>query len=152
MQRKAKGHTQLQWEAKFFRCGCACVYCGEPLTLARATKDHLTPTSRGGSDAIENLAPACFVCNAKKGNKTFEEFFAARGAFSARREKFTALVATDPATAFTMISTGGRPELVRSLPSPPRGSNFEFVDDPQLAEKLRRETSDISWAWRNPKR
>lgn len=91
-RRQLKGHTQRQWEMRFFQCGCECIYCGEPLTLGRATKDHLTPISRNGSDDISNIAPACFPCNVKKGRKTYEEFIASRRVFSTRPQNRTALI------------------------------------------------------------
>lgn len=52
--------------------GRACVYCGAtdvPLEI-----EHLTPTSRGGSNRVSNLALACHACNQKKNNQTAEEF------------------------------------------------------------------------------
>ena len=63
------------------RFGACCVYCGfkpsaedEPLTL-----DHVMPRSRGGSDEVENLVPACRSCNSSKGARTPEEWAATRG-------------------------------------------------------------------------
>jgi 5-methylcytosine-specific restriction endonuclease McrA len=67
-------HTQRQWEGKFFRCQMACWYCRVPLVLSEATKDHLTPISRGGSDSISNIVPACIDCNRLKGELTEDEF------------------------------------------------------------------------------
>ena len=52
--------------------GRTCVYCQKtdvPLEL-----DHLLPRSRGGSNRVSNLAPACHPCNQKKGNRTAAEF------------------------------------------------------------------------------
>jgi hypothetical protein len=50
-----------------------CVYCGELKTLG---PDHVLPLSRGGSNNIENILPACKSCNCTKGTKTLEEFLA----------------------------------------------------------------------------
>jgi hypothetical protein len=55
-----------------------CWYCRIPLTLAQAEKEHLTPRSRGGSDAIANIVPACAECNRLKGEMTEDEFRAER--------------------------------------------------------------------------
>lgn len=38
------------------------------------TIDHLTPVSRGGTHANNNIVPACRSCNSRKGNKTLEEY------------------------------------------------------------------------------
>ena len=40
----------------------------------RITKDHKIPLTRGGSNWIANLAPACLTCNDSKGTKTYNEF------------------------------------------------------------------------------
>ena len=34
----------------------------------RATAEHLTPISKGGSDAPENIVAACAFCNSRRGN------------------------------------------------------------------------------------
>lgn len=127
-----KGHTQLQWEGKFFQCGRQCVYCGEPLTLARATKDHELPVSRGGTDDISNIVPACFPCNVRKGRKTAKEFIASRRFDLARSSKSTA-------TAL-------------NLPVAPvdQAVNFELLNNSRLIEELRRESESTSFAWRHP--
>jgi hypothetical protein len=95
------GHTERQWEGKFFRCGMRCVYCYKPLVLVTldseeiATKDHLTPLSRGGRDTIDNIAPACFECNRRKGSMTEPEF---RTAFSAAFKLLTGVPAANSET------------------------------------------------------
>ena len=80
-------HTERQWQGKFFRCQMQCYYCRIPLVLGGngpelATKDHLTPLTRGGSDAISNIVPACIDCNRLKGDMTEEEFRTARQKFA----------------------------------------------------------------------
>lgn len=50
-----------------------CAYCGCILTDENFTVDHIYPSSRGGSDAIDNLHPACKECNNGKGNATIKE-------------------------------------------------------------------------------
>jgi 5-methylcytosine-specific restriction endonuclease McrA len=37
-------------------------------------KDHMIPVSRGGSDAIDNIAVACTECNAEKRQMTADEY------------------------------------------------------------------------------
>lgn len=60
-----------------------CWYCGRllvfanhgcPGSLGAWEVDHATPVSRGGSDRIWNLWPACVDCNREKGDKTAEEY------------------------------------------------------------------------------
>ena len=50
------------------RMGRVCVHCLGSRGVA-TTVDHLTPRSKGGTDAPENLAPACVSCNSERGNR-----------------------------------------------------------------------------------
>jgi 5-methylcytosine-specific restriction endonuclease McrA len=56
------------------RDGLWCYLCGEAGTLEELSVDHVIPSSRGGSNLLENLALACFRCNAAKGDMLVEEF------------------------------------------------------------------------------
>lgn len=49
-----------------------CAYCRHPEELVQIfyATDHILPTSRGGTDATENLALACPLCNQFKHAKT----------------------------------------------------------------------------------
>jgi 5-methylcytosine-specific restriction endonuclease McrA len=51
-----------------------CFYCGKALSRRRATKDHVIPRSKGGSNAQKNIVDACRKCNSEKGCLTIEEF------------------------------------------------------------------------------
>lgn len=58
----------------FFTWG-NCWYCGMPLNpFYDLCIDHVLPLSRGGSNEIENLVPACNICNLEKGARTIEEW------------------------------------------------------------------------------
>jgi 5-methylcytosine-specific restriction endonuclease McrA len=46
-----------------------CAYCGK----AANTIDHVTPKSRGGAEAWDNLVACCFKCNNIKGDRTPQE-------------------------------------------------------------------------------
>lgn len=52
--------------------GQPCYYCGD---LAQSV-DHMMPSSKGGSNALDNKVPACHRCNQMKGDLSVEEFIA----------------------------------------------------------------------------
>ncbi len=66
--------------------GWKCRYCEKPLVpigaedlsdyfgMALPTVEHLPPRSRGGTDALDNLALACARCNATKRALTEDEY------------------------------------------------------------------------------
>ena len=51
--------------------GSQCHYCGADASQV----DHVLPRSRGGLDVLDNLVPACALCNHAKGDMTPEEWF-----------------------------------------------------------------------------
>ncbi|MEM9254278.1 MAG: HNH endonuclease [Pseudomonadota bacterium] len=50
-----------------------CLYCGQQFPRSELTRDHVLPTSRGGTDRWENVVAACRRCNFQKDNRTPEE-------------------------------------------------------------------------------
>ncbi len=54
-----------EWQFLLERDGYKCFYCGAKENL---TKDHVIPTSRGGSDRPDNKVVACRKCNSDKTN------------------------------------------------------------------------------------
>ncbi len=62
------------WLAKCKFWGWRCYLCGVGLTTHTAQIEHRTPISRGGSNWLANLAPACAPCNRRKYTKTESEF------------------------------------------------------------------------------
>ena len=50
-----------------------CLYCGNRFSRSELTRDHVVPTSRGGTDKWENVVAACKRCNWLKDCKTPEE-------------------------------------------------------------------------------
>ena len=69
-------HTLAEWQEKLTLFAGCCIYCGRddrPLT-----RDHKVPLTRGGTDDIANLVPACRSCNSKKRTLTAQEFLALR--------------------------------------------------------------------------
>ncbi len=67
-------HTYEQFLDVCESFGWRCAYCGCELNPNTVTEDHVIPLSRGGSNDISNIVPACKFCNSSKGNKTAEEF------------------------------------------------------------------------------
>lgn len=67
-------HTLTEWLDKCALLGNVCFYCGEARPLSR---DHNIPLSRGGTDDISNILPACNLCNCRKHMRTAAEFLAA---------------------------------------------------------------------------
>ena len=57
----------------FHRDRQICAYCAGTFPIARLTRDHVTPFSRGGKDTWMNSVTACRVCNESKGNCTPEQ-------------------------------------------------------------------------------
>ena len=66
-------YTIEEWKAKLEEYNYCCAYCGEEL-LDKITADHVIPITRGGTNYISNIVPACMHCNCSKHNKTAEEF------------------------------------------------------------------------------
>lgn len=54
--------------------GDVCYFCGDLLDAFSITREHLTPTSRGGTTEEINVVAACRACNGAKGNQTEDEF------------------------------------------------------------------------------
>lgn len=65
--------TTAEFEALVEASGSCCTYCG---VEGRMTADHIIPLSRGGSNDIANITPACLSCNCRKGAKTADEYMA----------------------------------------------------------------------------
>lgn len=66
--------TAEQFKLKCEYFGWHCYLCDVILTIESAIIEHRIPLSRGGSNWISNIAPACESCNLKKNNKTEAEF------------------------------------------------------------------------------
>lgn len=57
-------HTESQWRELVSKYGGYCAYCRiKPVEH----RDHVIPVSEGGTDAIDNIMPACATCNLRKG-------------------------------------------------------------------------------------
>lgn len=60
-------HSRAEWTGVCEAYGRCCAYCG---TSAKLTRHHVVPLSKGGSDWISNIVPACGSCNSRIGTKT----------------------------------------------------------------------------------
>lgn len=67
-------HTEREWFKYVRALERRCEYCG--VQTPRFQQDHKVPVSRGGSDALANLAVACPGCNMEKGTMTADEYVA----------------------------------------------------------------------------
>ena len=56
----------------FARDRHVCAYCGGRFSAASLEMEHVTPSSRGGATAWQNVVAACRACNQRKGNRTPE--------------------------------------------------------------------------------
>lgn len=53
--------------------GTTCHLCRRP---GADTADHLIPRSKGGTDSLDNRAPAHHACNSARGDLPLDEWFA----------------------------------------------------------------------------
>lgn len=56
------------------KSGGHCAYCGREIAYKDMQVDHIHPQYRGGRDDVENLNPACRMCNFRKGTLTVDGF------------------------------------------------------------------------------
>lgn len=53
----------------YYVYGGECQYCLKKIPYTAATRDHVLPRSRGGSNDDSNIVLSCLKCNSKKSNK-----------------------------------------------------------------------------------
>ena len=65
------GHTKAEWIYRREEYNQRCAYCGihKDQTISKHLfREHVNPVSRGGTDHISNIVPACWICNGRKGS------------------------------------------------------------------------------------
>lgn len=70
--------TEAEFQEILEESNYRCFWCDKQLVDGDITRDHYIPLTRGGSDYIDNIVPACVSCNCKKRNKLPYEFKAAK--------------------------------------------------------------------------
>lgn len=72
------GHDFKDWINLLKQYDNKCFYCGDKMTkkLGRKqrTRDHILPISKGGTDTLDNIVPACRSCNSSKRDLNFWDF------------------------------------------------------------------------------
>jgi len=74
--------TTVEWIQLLQLWNWTCAYCGE--TGIALQPDHRVPLARGGSNAIDNILPACPSCNQRKALMSEDEF---RARLAAERDR-----------------------------------------------------------------
>jgi 5-methylcytosine-specific restriction endonuclease McrA len=65
-------HTTVEWIWLLQVWNWTCAYCGKAGVALQP--DHRIPLALGGSNAIDNILPACPSCNQRKGLMNEDEF------------------------------------------------------------------------------
>ena len=73
------------WDELVERYGNLCFYCRKEMAT---TIDHVVPYSWDEDNSIDNLVPACGLCNALASNKMFETVVQKRAYIMKQREKY----------------------------------------------------------------
>ena len=68
---QAGSFTSSEWGARLVEYGRRCAYCRKQTELH---VEHVMPLSRGGTNRIANVVPACSPCNRDKGTLTVDEW------------------------------------------------------------------------------
>ena len=78
--RRAREHnapgsfTEIEFWVVCINQGWRCTGCDCSINKKTATRDHIVPLSKGGSDFIKNIQAMCLRCNCRKGTRNMAEF------------------------------------------------------------------------------
>ena len=67
-EQKIRDSIRLSLSVLYFREDCKCFWCQKPMSISKGTKDHVYPTSRGGTNTFDNVVFSCNPCNNEKGD------------------------------------------------------------------------------------
>lgn len=67
---------------RFYLFNNSCAYC---LASEKLSEDHFIPLSKGGPHRIENIIPACVVCNSSKHSRNPKTWYESQPFYSERR-------------------------------------------------------------------
>src|SRR5699024_6142729 len=76
-------YSESTWNETLESFGYSCAYCGD--TKSKLEKEHVIPVSKNGGFVKNNIIPACKVCNLKKRDNDFEEWYPSYKYFSEKR-------------------------------------------------------------------
>jgi 5-methylcytosine-specific restriction endonuclease McrA len=73
-----------QWTFILNQFNHSCAYCGDRrYTL---TQDHFIPLINGGGRTLQNIIPACLICNSSKNKKDFFKWYRSNENYCYKRE------------------------------------------------------------------
>jgi hypothetical protein len=75
--------TKEQWKTCVEHFDNRCAYCGKQKPL---TQEHFIPVYCGGEYTVNNIIPCCSLCNCKKNNSDFFEWYPKQKFYSKKRE------------------------------------------------------------------
>lgn len=71
-------HSFYEWIELLKKHDNKCYYCKTRMTKTpgpkQRTRDHIVPVTKGGTDEIANIVPACRSCNSRKGVKDIDQW------------------------------------------------------------------------------
>lgn len=70
---KRRKFTNYERKTVYANGNGRCALCGKPIDFAKMTIDHKLPLSKGGTNEMGNLQPACLTCNVVKSDLTMQE-------------------------------------------------------------------------------
>lgn len=70
---RRKKFTDYEKKTIYAKGNGRCAICGRPIDFNSMTVDHKIPLSKGGTNELSNLQPACPTCNFLKNGLTMDE-------------------------------------------------------------------------------